>query len=238
MKDLETLLKKYKKLLAIFPHPDDESFVAGGLFQVSKDLDIKTYLLCLTKGERGKNGLKIGNLKKIREKELIKAKDILKIDELISWKFPDACLRKSKKMWVNKTKDVIEKIKPDIIVTLDHSGITGHPDHIVSCHEILKIIKKLKRKPTLLWRVPDEQEKTYFKENKALIHASKANYILDFGFLKSLNKIKAIFAHKSQVTGIGFRLQILEWYLFDQKELYYKVDLRKMYKYRFVEYKF
>lgn len=240
MKDLKELFRKskVKKLLAVFAHPDDESFVSGGLFQAAKEVNIKTALVCLTRGERGKNGLKKGDLKQIREEELKRAVKILGIDELSLWNYPDANLKRTKSRWIPKVGKLIEKINPDILVTFDHSGITGHPDHIVSCHEVLNLVKNLKAKPHLFWRVPDEQEKTYFKENKAMQFASSPNFRLDYGLEQSVRKIRAIYAHKSQVQGFGFKLQILEWFLFDHKELYYKADLRKNYKFRFVPTKF
>ncbi len=239
MNNLKKLLKEYKGkvLLAIFPHPDDESFVAGGLFQVAREFGIKTIYLCLTKGERGINSLGSQNLIKTREKELKKAVKILKIDKLIQKGFTDSRLREEKSKWVKVVKDTITKEKPDLVLTFDHSGITGHPDHVVSCHEILNIIRSVENKPILLWRIPDKQEKDYFRLNKALIHASRANFVLNFGLMHAINKIKAIFSHQSQMKGFRFKLQIFEWFLFNHQELYYKVDLRKKYKYRFVEYR-
>lgn len=228
---------KVKNLLAIFAHPDDESFVSGGLFQELQKLNIYATLICLTKGGRGLNSYKRGNLKEIRTSELKKAVKILGIDNVMLWDFPDAGLRTNKDKWISLLEDVIEKTKPDLILTFDPSGITGHPDHIVTCIETLELVKKLKTPPTLIWRVPDEQERYYFKTNKALAFAEKPNLILRYGFGESLNKIKAIYSHVSQMKGFAFRLQILEWFLFDNKEYYFKVDLRQKYKYKFVNFR-
>ena len=236
MLDLHVLLKKtfVKKLLAVFPHPDDESFCVGGLFQLAQDNDIKTTLITLTKGERGNNSLGGGNLKNIRTKELELAAEILGIDELLSWDFPDLNLKDTKKLWSEKLKNEIDQLKPDIIVTFDHSGITGHPDHIIVSTEVLSIVREMTVKPTLLWRTPDEQEKHYFKDNTAITFASGPTHILNYGLGQALNKIKAIYSHASQMKSFRFKIQILEWFLFDHKELYCKVDLSKKYDYRFV----
>ncbi|KKQ37647.1 MAG: hypothetical protein US53_C0013G0006 [Candidatus Woesebacteria bacterium GW2011_GWA1_37_7] len=68
MQDLSTYINVIgaKKLMAIFPHPDDGSFVSAGLFLNAEKLGISTYLLCLTKGGRGINSYKKGDLTKIR----------------------------------------------------------------------------------------------------------------------------------------------------------------------------
>ncbi|OGM25554.1 hypothetical protein A2715_05920 [Candidatus Woesebacteria bacterium RIFCSPHIGHO2_01_FULL_39_32] len=236
MLDLHISLNKtsVNKLLAIFPHPDDESFCTAGLFQLAQKNDIKTTLICLTKGERGTNSLGVGNLKKIRTKELELAAEVLGIDELLNWDFPDLNLKDTKKIWSEKLKRKIDKLNPDIIVTFDHSGITGHPDHIVVSTEVLHILKEMKKPPSLLWRIPDEQEKAFFRENSSLIFASKPTHILKYGFSETLNKIKAIYTHASQMKSFRFKIQILEWFLFDHKELYCKVDLNKKYTHKFV----
>ena len=83
MESLQIFLRrnKVKNLLAIFVHPDDESFVSGGLFQEAQKQGIKTSLVCMTKGGRGLNALGGGNLNEIRSGELDKAVKILGIDE-------------------------------------------------------------------------------------------------------------------------------------------------------------
>lgn len=236
MDNLKNLLEnnKGKSLLAIFPHPDDESFVAGGLFQVAKEIGLKTTLVCLTKGERGISSFKIGELRKIKEKEINSAVTILGIDELHLFAYPDAGLRDTKSGWTGDVKKIIEKVNPAIIITFDHSGITGHPDHIATCVDILEIVKALKEKPILLWRVPDNQELKYFRKNEALKFASAANLKLDYGIGKSIKKLKAIYSYKSQMHSFIYRLHLLDWFLFDHWELYYQVDLDKNYNYRFV----
>jgi len=228
---------KVKNILAVFAHPDDESFVSGGLFQELQKLNIQANLICLTKGGRGLNPHRRGNLKEIRTGELEKAVKILGIDNCQLWDFPDADLKSTKDKWLTVLKNEVEKIKPDLILTFDPSGITGHPDHIVSCIETLDAVKKLKNPPIVIWRVPDEQEKLYFKNNKALMFACVPNLVLNYGLTESLNKIKAIFSHASQMKSLRFKLQILEWFLFDHKEFYYKVNLNQKYKYKFVYYR-
>ncbi len=239
MDSLNTILDSNKggKLLAIFPHPDDESFVAGGLFQAVKKYKLNTSLICLTKGEKGLNSFDKGNLKYIRASEFKNALSILGIDNYNLKNYADSKLKEQKTNWVPYVQKILTKEEPDIVVTFDHSGITGHPDHIVTCHEILQIVSKLKNKPILLWRVPDEKEINYFKRNKAMKFSSKANYNLNYGLGESINKIKAIYAHKSQMKNFSYKLQILEWFLFDHQEQYFKVDLKKKYNYRFVPYK-
>src|SRR5215207_8906154 len=41
------------KLLAIFPHPDDETLGLGSTFARYSSEGVETYLVCATRGERG-----------------------------------------------------------------------------------------------------------------------------------------------------------------------------------------
>jgi len=239
MKSLKSFFEnnKVKKLLAVFPHPDDESFLSGGLFTTLENMGIESYLICLSKGERGLNAKKSGNISNIRETELKTASEVLGIDHLKLWNFPDASLRETKNKWIPKLEKEIIEINPDTILTFDPSGITGHPDHITSSVETLNLVVKLKKRPLLLWRVPDFVERFYFRENGALVYSAKPNLIHKYSMKVALNKLKAIFSHGSQIKNFGFKLQMLEWHLFDHKELYFNVDLDKKYHHKFVYYK-
>jgi LmbE family N-acetylglucosaminyl deacetylase len=41
------------RLLAIFPHPDDETLGLGGTLAKYSAEEVETYLVCATRGERG-----------------------------------------------------------------------------------------------------------------------------------------------------------------------------------------
>ncbi len=41
------------RLLAVFPHPDDETLGLGGTLAKYSAEGVKTYLVCATRGERG-----------------------------------------------------------------------------------------------------------------------------------------------------------------------------------------
>ena len=63
------------RLLAVFPHPDDESLGLGGTLAKYSAEGVETYLVCATRGERGWNGPEEQNpgfeaLGRIREAEL------------------------------------------------------------------------------------------------------------------------------------------------------------------------
>ncbi len=222
MRNLKKFLheNKGKILLIIFPHVDDESFVAGGFLQLIKRFGVKTKLITLTNGKAGEDNKKI-------ESEFKTATKLLQIDEVELWKYKENELKDLKEDWIEKLKVEIKKVNPFAILTFDPNGITGHPDHIISCVSVLNLIKGLNgNKPHLLWRVSDKEEKKYFYSEKGFLIDKEPTFQYNLSFWESVKKLRAIFTYKSQLKNIFFRLRVLDWYLFDHKELFYLADFK------------
>jgi N-acetylglucosamine malate deacetylase 2 len=239
MRNILNIIKrnKGKTLLAVFPHPDDESFTAGGLFQRAIKEGVKVKLICLTKGASGLNSYGSGDLKALREKEFTAACVFLGITDYDLYDYPDAKLKQISEVWMEVVKKEIKKEKPAIVLTFDHSGITGHPDHIATSVEIHKYIKRMRVKPALFWRSPDSQEAERFRENKAIGYASTPNYRYDLSFKEALVKMLAIFSHKSQMQDFNFRMNIMQMILLKRYEHFHKVDFKSKYPFKYVPYK-
>ena len=71
---------KPKRMLAIFAHPDDESFAAGGTLAKYAHQGVQVTLLCATRGEAGISGVTPEEAGAIREAELRKAAEHLGIE--------------------------------------------------------------------------------------------------------------------------------------------------------------
>lgn len=226
MEDLEKILKEHKGkvLLAVFAHPNDESFLTGGLLQKAHEAGVFVSLLCLTKGEKGQNKVKHKALKEVRTKELERASSILSIDNCIVWNYTDTNLHNESKSWAQRLEEEIARIKPSILVTFDHSGMTGHPDHITICTQVIKLLNELKNsRPLVFLCVPDTEDKKHFKNNKAMPLANIKTHRLSFGLKQAIKKIKAIYAHKSQMPGFLYKLYVLDRYLFNHHEFYHVI---------------
>ena len=129
-----------KRLLAVFAHPDDESFGPAGTLAYYAKMGVEVHLLCATRGEAGKNSkLKIENSKykeeknigEIREKELLESAKILGIRKVEFLEFIDGELRNN--IYHQVAEKIIKKIKsfsPQVILTVERRGVSGHLDHI------------------------------------------------------------------------------------------------------------
>lgn len=122
-----------KKLLLVFAHPDDESFVTGGTIAKYVDRGWHIELICATRGEAGDHGnySSKDNLKDIRTQELLEAKAVLGIQAVHFLDYKDGQLKhvnpgELEDILVKKMKD----IEPDIVITFESHGISNHPDHM------------------------------------------------------------------------------------------------------------
>ncbi len=124
------------RLLAVFPHPDDETLGLGGTLAKYSAEGVKTYLVCATRGERGwfdsqgpDPGLEA--VGRIREAELRCAAEQLGLQEVSFLDYIDGDVDQATPHEIIACiVTYIRRIKPHVIVTFSPDGAYGHPDHI------------------------------------------------------------------------------------------------------------
>lgn len=123
-----------KKILVCVAHPDDEAFGPGGTIAKYSALGAEIHLLFATKGEAGENYLKKTrnqSLPKLREREAKKSAKILGVTKVEFLGFIDGELKQNNyHKLANILCDKIIKFKPDVVLTYEDRGISGHLDHI------------------------------------------------------------------------------------------------------------
>src|SRR5215207_11779525 len=111
------------KLLAIFPHPDDETLGLGSTLARYSAEGIETYLVCATRGERGwfdSEGPNPGldRVAKIREAELTCAAEHLGLREVNFLDYMDGDVDQANhKEIIGKIVTHIRRIQPQVVVT-------------------------------------------------------------------------------------------------------------------------
>ena len=124
------------KLLAVFPHPDDETLGLGATLARYAAEGIETYLVCATRGERGwydSEGPDPGldEVGRIREAELHCAAGQLGIHEVCFLDYIDGDVDQANSAEIiGKIVSHVRRIKPHVVVTFGPDGAYGHPDHI------------------------------------------------------------------------------------------------------------
>lgn len=122
-----------KPVVGVFAHPDDEVFIGPGgtLAQFAKE-GRETHIICITDGDAGQNSSDDNrNLSEIRQGELQWSAKILGVKKVFFLHYKDGTLSNSLYHEIaDKIKTILEKLEPEIIITMDYRGITGHIDHI------------------------------------------------------------------------------------------------------------
>jgi LmbE family N-acetylglucosaminyl deacetylase len=137
-----------KKLLCILAHPDDESLGTGGTLIKYASEGTSTYLLCATKGERGRFGVAkespgLDIVGKTRAQELMNAAQILKLKEVNFLGYIDGDLDRADPLEISVNICThIRRIRPQVIITFGPEGSYGHPDHIAISQFTMSAIVK------------------------------------------------------------------------------------------------
>ena len=148
-------------VLMIWAHPDDETYLAGGLSAVLTDAGHRVLCVTATRGEAGVSSaaaLSRDRLAEIRAAELEEALRILGIGEHHWLDYPDGgCAGIDSKEAAERIASVLADVRPDTVVTFGPDGFTGHPDHqAVSLWTDLALTRTSWR-PRLLHAVAREQ---------------------------------------------------------------------------------
>jgi LmbE family N-acetylglucosaminyl deacetylase len=121
-------------ILAVFAHPDDETFASGTFTKLSANGQ-RIQLVYATSGDAGGDltgqGLKGEALAKHREAEMRQASRILKVSaEPLFLRYPDGFVRDNWGRILADVGSIMQLTKPKIVVTFGPDGYYGHSDHL------------------------------------------------------------------------------------------------------------
>ena len=142
-------------LLAVCPHPDDESTSTGGMLAYYSARDVRTGVVICTGGEEGEIHdadldpvANRSRLREIRTQEVKDACAILGVAELRMLGYrdsgmagtpanqhPEAFVNAERVEAAGKLVRIIRELRPSVIVTEPPGVMYPHPDHVM-CHEI------------------------------------------------------------------------------------------------------
>jgi LmbE family N-acetylglucosaminyl deacetylase len=135
---LRSLRPCTRRLLAVFPHPDDESYgCAGTLKRLAADPEAATALLCLTRGEASEmgpaRGLSPDEVAALRAERMGEVGRILELDGLILGDLPDGRLARCALDSVSAAIDeVLRAFEPQVVIAHDPRGVNAHADHVAT----------------------------------------------------------------------------------------------------------
>lgn len=135
---------KWKRLLAVFAHPDDETFRAGGTLALLAQAGVQVQVVTATRGEAGSCGdpplCMPDALPAVRVRELRCACQALGIEPPIILDYLDGELAQADAEPLNnEIVAIVRRFKPQVILSFGPDGLSGHPDHIAIGRAALKV---------------------------------------------------------------------------------------------------
>jgi LmbE family N-acetylglucosaminyl deacetylase len=122
-------------LLAIFAHPDDETFRPGGTLALLARRGVRVEVLTFTHGEAGSCGdpplCTPTELPAVRERELRSACAALGLQPPRLLDYADGHLHEANaETMIDHILLVMQEIQPQVLLSFGPDGLSGHPDHI------------------------------------------------------------------------------------------------------------
>ena len=120
-------LTRLGTVLVVWAHPDDETYLVGGLSAALTDAGQRVVCVTATRGEAGGTD---PDLADIRTAELDTALATLGVREHHWLDYPDGgCASVDEEAAAVRLRAIVDKIRPDTVITFGPDGYTGHPDH-------------------------------------------------------------------------------------------------------------
>ena len=121
-------------VLAVFAHPDDEAYLAGGIMAAAVAAGQRVVCVTATRGELGTpdpEAFPPERMGAIREAELTACLGVLGVTEHRWLAYADGgCADVDPAPAVDAVAAIVADVRPDTVLTFGPDGMTWHPDHI------------------------------------------------------------------------------------------------------------
>lgn len=147
-------LPRWRSVLAVVAHPDDESFGLGAVLSAFADRGSDLAVLCLTQGEASTLHGVAGELGDIRARELTAAAAELGVSRVNLLRYPDGQLANipAEELAI-PVIDLARSFDAQGLLVFDPNGVTGHPDHQQATAAAL-VAATTTKLPVLGWTLP------------------------------------------------------------------------------------
>jgi LmbE family N-acetylglucosaminyl deacetylase len=118
------------RIVTVWAHPDDETYVAGGLMAIAGHLGSHVTCVTATDGDFAVTDAERRRVATLRRGELDLALDLLGVGDRVRFGLPDGgCDDIDDATGAALVADVLRSRRPDTVITFGPDGLTGHPDH-------------------------------------------------------------------------------------------------------------
>ena len=148
-------------ILGLWAHPDDEAYLAAGLMAAAVDAGQHVAAVTATLGEAGETADPVRwptrELRTIRRTELDRAMEVLRVTDFECLDLPDGGLADlDPRAPVAQIAKVVDRVRPDTVITFGPDGMTGHPDHRTVSAWATASLELVGHRATVLWATKTE----------------------------------------------------------------------------------
>ncbi len=181
-------------VLGFFPHPDDESWAAGGLLALAADRGHDVRVLCATRGEAGGDPA-------VRSAELAAACAVLGCAPPRFLELPDGGMATAAP---DAFRAALDRLAPDVVVSFGEDGAYGHHDHVAcarwaATHAGDRLLR-CAFPPGLFDPVRRALRRTGLVDRTVPLGVAAPDHVVDLATVRE-RKRAAIAAHRSQHRG-------------------------------------
>ena len=139
-----SVLPSFATALAVFAHPDDESFGLGAVLAKLVEAGTQTAAVCFTHGEASTLNDGETDLGPVRSRELADAASFLGLvhSELLDFRDGHLNVASVDELAAHVVR-AAQHIDADVLITFDEGGITGHSDHRRATESALRAANQL-----------------------------------------------------------------------------------------------
>jgi LmbE family N-acetylglucosaminyl deacetylase len=147
-------------VLSVWAHPDDETYLAGGVMAALREAGHRVVCVTATRGEAADPAAtpaERAHLAALRTAELAAALGHLGVGEHHWLGLPDGgCAGAVPGPVVARLAALVDDIRPDTVLTFGPDGFTGHPDHCTVSRWTDAALRQARARPVLLHAVTQE----------------------------------------------------------------------------------
>lgn len=206
-----------RRLLGIWAHPDDESYLSAGLMDRTIRAGGHVTIVALTDGEAGfpaDDPRSTRRRRRQRRAELTAAMAAIGVHDVRFLGLPDGGLAEQPEQRVQRSlRALIADICPDVVVTFGPDGITGHDDH-VACSRLVteawldrpsgELWYAAKTNGWLdEWRDLHDRFGVWMTEEPTGVDADDLELVIDLGGAALDRKRRVLGEHRSQTAAIA-----------------------------------
>ncbi|CUR56172.1 conserved hypothetical protein [metagenome] len=148
--------------LTVWAHPDDEAYLSGGLSARLSERGARVACVTATRGEAGgpdDSPTARTELAELRTAELEQALELLGVTEHTWLDYPDGgCAEVDPVEATTRLVEVMDRVRPDTVVTFGPEGHTGHADHRAVSRWVDQAVTRSTSSPRILHVVVTEAQ--------------------------------------------------------------------------------